>query len=139
VTVILDTNIVSALRQKERNSEVSAAISRYDQRDLYISVLTVGELNFGIELMAKGRKRTALAIWLAEIELAFGERILDVTLPVSRLWGELVADAQRKGHRINPPDSLIAATALHHGLAVMTRNVRDFVAAGVTVIDPWND
>jgi hypothetical protein len=135
--VLLDTNVISALRMRESNPSVVAALGRYGPEQLHLSVITIGEIAKGIGMLPQGRRRTAMAQWLLEIESEFGDRILSVDRDVARRWGEMVAAARLAKIVLPSPDSLIAATALHHGLAVMTRNTRDFAATGVTVIDPW--
>ena len=103
----------------------------------YISVVTVGEILKGAELLAEGAARRKLLAWVDNVQDEFGPRILPVNLEIARLWGQLTARAQRQGRQIAAPDGLIAATARHHHLPVMTRNVGDFVPAGVRIVNPW--
>ena len=105
--------------------------------DLYLSVLTVGEIAKGIALLAAGRKKKALTSWLTGLETKFGDRILEIDGETARLWGELTARAQKSGIIIPSVDGLLAATALRHGLHVMTRNTRHFEVSGALIIDPW--
>jgi predicted nucleic acid-binding protein len=100
-------------------------------------VLTVGEIVKGIALMSPGPKKKHLTRWLAGIESDYEERILPLDVETARIWGELTARAQKKGIIIPPAAGLLAATALQHGLHVMTRNTKHFEASGVFVIDPW--
>ena len=103
----------------------------------YISVITIGEMLKGAELLAAGSRQSELLVRLDKLQDDFGPRILDVDLEIARLWGQLTAHAQRQGRQVAAPDGLIAATARHYGLPVMTRNVRDFAPTGVQVVNPW--
>ncbi len=102
---------------------------------LYLSVLSVGEIRRGVESLANGRHRTALLDWL-EVDLSafFAGRLLPVDLAVADRWGRLLSHASRP---LPAVDSLLAATALHHDMTLVTRNVRDFAIAGLDVINPW--
>lgn len=135
---LLDTCVLAELRRPEGLLEVKAAVSEIPEADLYISVITVGEIAKGVGLLALGPKKKALASWLAGLETTFAGRILGIDLETARLWGEILARAQRSGTVIPGVDGLMAATALRHGLSIMTRNKRHFEPSGAVVIDPWN-
>lgn len=135
--VLLDTNILAELVKPAGNPAVDAAIEEIPAANVFLSVLTVGEIANGIVLMAPGRKKTYLVNWLAGVEELYGDRILPIDLEIARVWGESSARARKNGIVIPPTDGLIAATALRHGLAVMTRNERDFENCGVRVVNPW--
>jgi predicted nucleic acid-binding protein len=110
-----------------------------DNLDTFISVVTIGEIAKGIELLPEGRRRNSLVAWLREIEAEYGEQILPCDIEIARVWGELTGRAQRQGHTIAAADGLIAATAIYHRLSLATRNVRHFIATGVSLINPWED
>jgi toxin FitB len=137
VKSLLDTCTVSEIRKPDGNPAVKAAVSELADSDLFLSVLTVGEIAKGISLLEVGPKKKALTSWLAGLESRFGDRILPVDTETARIWGELTARAQRSGIIIPSTDGLLAATALRHGLHVMTRNTRHFEASGALIIDPW--
>jgi predicted nucleic acid-binding protein len=137
VKVLLDTNILAELVRPDGNPAVKASLADIPTPNLYLSVLTVGEIVKGISLMAPGRKKKHLTSWLAGLESQYGERVLPLDAETARIWGELTARAQKSGLIIPPTDGLLAATALRHGLHVMTRNTRHFEATGAIVIDPW--
>jgi toxin FitB len=139
VKSLLDTCVLTELRQPEGHPGVKAAVAEIADADLYLSVLTVGEIAKGIALLAAGRKKKALTSWLTGLETKFGDRILGIDVATVRLWGEITARAQKSGIIIPAVDGLLAATALRHGLHVMTRNTRHFEASGALVIDPWQD
>ena len=104
---------------------------------LYLSALTLGEIRKGVENVPDRERRLKLLDWL-EIELPafFSSRILSVDVPVADRWGRLQAEAQRP---LPAVDSLLAATALHHQLRLVTRNAKDFEHPGLEVINPWSD
>jgi toxin FitB len=139
VKVLLDTCVLAELRRPEGHPGVRAAVTELVDGDLFLSVLTVGEIAKGVSLLPSGKKKRSLTSWLNGLEARFGERILGVDLETARLWGELSARAQPKGIIIPAVDGLLSATALRHGLHVMTRNSRHFEASGALVIDPWQD
>jgi hypothetical protein len=139
VKVLLDTCVLTELRKHGGHAGVKSAVAEIPDADLFLSVLSVGEIAKGIALLAAGRKKKALGSWLTGLEANFADRILAVDTETSRLWGELTARGQRSGKVIPAIDGLVAATALRHGLHVMTRNVRDFEASGALVLNPWQD
>ena len=136
---LLDTNILAELVKPDGNPAVHAALAGIPTPNVFLSVLTVGEIVKGIALLAAGAKKTRLAKWIAGIEVDYGDRVLPVDIETSRIWGELTARAQKKGIIIPPTGGLLAATALQHGLHVMTRNTKHFEASGALVVDPWQE
>ena len=130
---LLDTDVLSALRKRKRHPEIVQWVQKQRSADLYLSVVTVGEIERGIE---RQRRRDpvhaqALASWLDRVLALYGERILAVDLPAARRWGRLSGFLGHEG-----ADLLIAATALEHGLTVVTRNARHFEPTEVAVLDP---
>jgi predicted nucleic acid-binding protein len=111
-----------------------------DERRLYLSVLTLGEIRKGIVTLAEGKRRTQLEVWL-EIDLRnrFAGRILPVDEVVADHWGLLAGEMRRKGTPMPAIDAIIAATAIRHGLVVVSRNVSDFRNAHVSVVNPWDN
>ena len=131
---LLDTDVISELRRRRRNRNVVAWISNVSAADLFVSVVTIGEIELGI---ARQRVRNPsfakdLADWLEVTLRAYEERILPLTVGIARRWGRLAAQLGNK-----QLDLAIAATALEHGLTVVTRNISDFEPTGVTVLDPF--
>ena len=131
---LLDTDVISELRRRRRNRNVVAWIGNVSAADLFLSVVTIGEIELGI---ARQRVRNPsfakdLADWLEVTLRAYEERILPLTVGIARRWGRLAAQLGN-----NQLDLAIAATALEHGLTVVTRNVSDFEPTGVTVLDPF--
>jgi predicted nucleic acid-binding protein len=139
VKTLLDTCVLSELRRPDGDPGVTEAVSELADEDLFLSVLTLGEIARGVELLAAGRKKKALTSWLNGLATQFGNRVLTIDTETARLWGELAARAQKAGEIIPAIDGLLAATALRHGLHVMTRNTRHFEASGALVLDPWQN
>jgi toxin FitB len=136
---LLDTCILTELRKPDGHAGVKSAVAEIPDADVFVSVLTVGEIAKGIALLAASRTKKALGTWLTGLEANFGDRILEIDAETARLWGELTARAQKSGKVIPAVDGLVAATALRHGLHVMTRNVCDFEASGALILNPWQD
>ena len=136
MSYLLDTNVLSELRRKAPHPGVVQWFANRPATTLYLSVLTIGELRKGIETLANEPRRLSLLDWL-EVALPafFIGRILPVDLPVADRWGRLLAQV---GRPLPAIDSLLAATALQHGLHLVTRNQRDFELPGLQVINPWN-
>ncbi|MBS3744796.1 MAG: type II toxin-antitoxin system VapC family toxin [Wenzhouxiangellaceae bacterium] len=135
--VLLDTCVLSEIRHPRGNPAVREAVLAFRDNDLFISVLTLGELAKGVALLDAGQRQQELNAWLTGLEQQYADRILDITGDIVRVWGELTAAAQRNGRVVPATDGLIAATALHHGLQVMTRNADDFAPTGVRILNPW--
>lgn len=135
--VLLDTCVLSELRNSKVHPRVRQAVDACNEEDLFVSVISIGEILKGISLLRESSKRRALETWLKTLERDYGDRLLSVDLETSRLWGELTAAAQKAGRVVHATDGLIAATALRHGLHVMTRNTADFEPAGVLLLNPW--
>lgn len=135
MSYLIDTTVLSELRRREPNPHVVQWVERRPGASLYLSVLTLGELRKGIEALPGGARKQSLLDWL-EVELPgfFSGRILPIDLPVADGWGRLAAQAARP---LPAVDSLLAATALTHGLTLVSHNLRDFQHPGLPVIDPW--
>ena len=135
--VLLDTCVLSELRHPKGSPAVRAAVEALNEEDLFVSVTSIGEILKGISLLKERAKRRALEAWLQTLERDYGDRLLAIDLETCRLWGELTARAQKSGRVVQAADGLIAATALRHGLRVMTRNTADFEPTGVLLLNPW--
>ena len=113
------------------------AIETLDSEDLFVSVLSIGEIAKGIALLKDGLKKRTLQAWLQTLESHYADRILPIDLETSRIWGELTAAAQKADRTVPAGDGLIAATARRHGLYVMTNSTARFEPSGVPLLNPW--
>lgn len=138
MTLLLDTNVLSALARPAENPTVVSFLSGYGPTELYVSVITIGELSKGWHLLPEGRRKQALGEWISMTERQYAGQVLSVDTEIVRLWGALTARVQRQGVVIPVTDGLIAATAVHHGLRVVTRNTAHFAASGALAVDPWD-
>jgi toxin FitB len=137
VRVLLDTCVLSELRRPKAHPRVRRAVEALRSDDLFLSVITIGEIARGIALLADANKKRGLREWLQNLEQHYADRVLAVDVETSHIWGELTAQAQKHGKTVPASDGLIAATARRHGLHVMTRNTEHFNMSGVALIDPW--
>ncbi len=135
---LLDTNVVSEPKRSRPDPGVIRWLGDQLLSDLYVSVLTVGELRRGIVRMEPGRRRDDLDFWLADLILQYGERILSIDLDVTERWAALAEANRAAGRASEMADELIAATAHVHGLTVVTCNVRHFEPSGCRVLSPWS-
>jgi predicted nucleic acid-binding protein len=116
---------------------VLSFLSQIDPHDAWLSVITIGEVVSGIESMPDGKRKRQYLAWLNEIEQQYEGKILSIDVDISRTWGEIHGSLRRRGIQLAPPDGLIAATAIQHGMHVVTRNVKDFEPTGVLIVNPW--
>jgi predicted nucleic acid-binding protein len=137
---LLDTNILSELRRPKPKAEVVSFIASKPLDLLFVSTVTFAEIRFGIECVADAARRAELNNWLAhKVRPMFEQRVLAVSEDVMFKWRLLVADGRKVGHTYSQPDLIIAATALHHGLTVVSRDTSDFKKAHVPVLNPWRE
>ncbi|MDR3707182.1 MAG: type II toxin-antitoxin system VapC family toxin [Capsulimonadaceae bacterium] len=137
---LLDTNILSELRRVKPEPNVVAFISAQPLDLLYISAVTLAEIRFGIEVVANPTHRTELNDWLThKVRPMFEGRVLSISEDVMFKWRLLVEEGRKAGHTFSQPDLIIAATALHYGLTIVTRNTADYARARTTLFNPWVD
>jgi len=136
---LLDTNVLSEFnRRGEPDPLVKQWLEAANTGSLHASVLALAEIRFGVELLPPSKRRTQLEEWLdRDLPEWFGGRILPVDKSIADRWGVLRAQAQMKGRPLSVVDGLLAATALQHSLTIVSRNVSDFAAVGVAVVNPW--
>jgi predicted nucleic acid-binding protein len=136
---LVDTNVPSELTHQQPDARVMAFLRAARKENLFLSVITIGEICKGIDLLPAGKKRRELQDWL-DIDLRswFAGRILPVTESIAERWGHLAASARKQGVTVTVVDGMIAATALEHRLTLATRNIRDFVPLGLEVCNPWD-
>jgi predicted nucleic acid-binding protein len=135
---LLDTNILSELRRRRPARGVVAFVAAQPLDHLFVSTVTFAEIRFGIELLPDLHVRDELKEWLAHrVRPMFESRVLPVSEDVMFRWRVLVEDGRKAGHTYSQPDLIIAATALYHGLTVVSRDTADFARARVPFLNPW--
>jgi predicted nucleic acid-binding protein len=135
---LLDTNVISELTKLRPESKVVSWFQATGEELLYLSVLTVGEIRKGIDSLPRSNKRALLESWLAnDLVLRFAGRILVVNLDIAERWALISAQAKIAGASLAVIDGLMAATALHHNLTLVTRNTKDVQVAGINTLNPW--
>jgi predicted nucleic acid-binding protein len=147
---LLDTNIISELRRPKPEPKVTEFIRSQPLEGLFVSIVTFAEIRFGIELLPDATRRSDLNDWLAhKVRPMFEQRVLAISEDVMFKWRLLVEDGRKAGHTFSQPDLIIAATAQHHGLTVVSRDThgltvvsrdtKEYLAARVDVFNPWVD
>jgi len=135
---LLDTNVVSEIVKPKPNPSVVQWMESTDESLLCLSVLTVGELRKGIALLPVGRRRVSLEAWLDyDLMLRFSDRILPVDVSVADRWGGICGTAAARKSPLLVIDGLLAATALHHNLTLVSRDLKHIGITGVQIFDPW--
>lgn len=135
---LIDTNVLSELRRPKPRTSVLQFLSDHPIHLLYVSVVTFAEIRFGIELLEDSNRRMELSDWLAhDLRPMFENRVLEINEDIMLTWKLLAAKGRKTGHTFAQPDLLIAATALHHGLTIVSRDTREFSRANVPVLNPW--
>lgn len=137
---LLDTNILSELRRTRPERRVVSFLEKQSLEQLFVSTVTFAEIRFGIERVSDATRRAELSDWLSHrIRPMFGQRILAISEHIMLRWRQLVEEGRRTGHTFSQPDLIIAATALHHGLTMVSRDTKDYAKARVPVLNPWNE
>jgi toxin FitB len=137
---LLDTNILSELRRQKPELKVLAFVAGQPLEQLYVSAVTLAEIRFGIELLPDASRRSELNDWLThKVRPMFEQRVLPITEDIMFKWRLLVEEGRKVGHTFSQPDLIIAATGLHHGLTVVSRDTDNFIKARAAVFNPWVD
>ena len=135
---LLDTNVLSELRRRKPSTNVVQFVSSQPLERLYVSVVTFAEIRFGIELVKDVSRRSELNDWLTHrLRPMFEDRTLEITEDIMLKWRMLVDVGRKAGHTFSQPDLIIAATALAHGLTIVSRDTSEYEKAQVAVLNPW--
>ncbi|HET9767727.1 MAG TPA: type II toxin-antitoxin system VapC family toxin [Thermoanaerobaculia bacterium] len=135
---LLDTNVLSELRRPRPDAKVVRFVADQALDVLYVSVVTFAEIRFGIERVQDVRRRMELSDWLEhKLRPMFEGRALEITEDIMLRWRLLVDEGRSRGHTFSQPDLIIAATALHHGMTIVSRDTSEYELAGAPVFDPW--
>jgi toxin FitB len=135
---LLDTCVLSEFTRRQPEQKVLEWLEKIPEEKLYLSVITIGEVQHGIERLPSSQRKTELLLWLnnALIE-RFEGRILALDTATMLVWATLTAQMERAGRPTGSMDGLMVATALRHQMIIATRNTSDFLPCGVQVINPW--
>ncbi|RWI37998.1 MAG: type II toxin-antitoxin system VapC family toxin [Mesorhizobium sp.] len=137
--LLLDTNVLSEVTRPAPDVGVLKWLDGLDEDRSFISVVSIAEIRRGVSLMDEGRKREALAEWLArDLPQRFEQRVLPVDEAVALAWGDLMGLAKRRGRGLSSMDGLIAATAIAKQLTLATRNSKHFEGSAIELFDPWS-
>lgn len=135
---LLDTNCISEPTRDRPEPRVLSWLEAVDESQLYLSVLTLGEIRKGACALPESRRRSHLEVWLEkQVKVRFSGRILPIDDDIAERWGWLAAEAKTRGRTLPVIDGLLAATALHHNLVLVSRNVVDFLTTRVPILNPW--
>ncbi len=135
---LLDTCVISELIKRKPSEKVTNWFSGKDEENLFISVLTLGEIRKGIEKLRESKRKEALYNWLTNnLKERFWNRIIDIDMQVAMTWGKIQGISERVGQPMPAIDSLIAATGIAYNLTVITRNISDMNASGAMLLNPW--
>ncbi len=139
MSYLLDTNTVSELTRPHPDTGIVSWLAATDEHLVFLSVVTIAEVRYGIDRLPPGRRRAALEAWLSvDLLDRFAGRILAVDTPIADRWGRLVSMCQGVGRPIGGMDAFLAATADCHELTLVTRNVAHFAALNLPIICPWS-
>ena len=135
---LLDTCVLSEFVKPRPEERVVAWLNSIDPQSVYLSAVTIGEIQHGISLRPPSNRRTELEIWLHEtLPMQFTGRVLSLDAETFVTWGKITADQKQKGQPMSVMDSLIAAIALQHRMVLVTRNVTDFKTDALGILNPW--
>ena len=135
---LLDTCVLSEFVKVQPDEKVVRWFTAQAMETLYISSITVGEIQHGISLLGDTRRARRLRIWFEEdIVDGFGDRVIPFTAQIARPWGGILAASRHSDHPLPILDSMIAATAIAHGMTLVTRNVSDMDIAGLPLVNPF--
>lgn len=134
---LLDTCVISALRKPQENISLVEWISNVDESDLYLSAVTIGELEKGVSRLPESKKKAAVSEWVRHaVTNRFGNRVLPIDAAVAACWGDLIVAREKKGKTLPILDAFIAATAIVADCTIVTRNTKDFADCGVRLLNP---
>ena len=136
---ILDTCVISELVKPLPNENVLEWIEKQSEDNLYLSVITIGEIQKGISKLPESNKKTSLQTWLDnDLKIRFESRILPIDEKIAKEWGKIQGISEKAGNKLPVIDSMIAATGLFHKMTIVTRNIDDMQISGLEIFNPWN-
>ncbi len=139
MSFLLDTCVISEYQKNIPNNLVLDWIQSQEEESLFLSVMTIGEIEKGISKLSISKRKDELTIWIQSLIYRFEMRILPINIEIIRHWGNLVGTLEKEGRVLPLTDSLIATTALVNNLTIVTRNEKDFEGTNCKVLNIWND
>ncbi|WEZ84735.1 type II toxin-antitoxin system VapC family toxin [Rhizobium sp. 32-5/1] len=137
--IVLDTNVLSEIHGRQHTDRILRWLDRYDMEGVFLTSITIAEIQFGLELLDPGRRRDALTQIFADIEEEFAGRILSFSARAAPIYGRIAAQRQKSGRHIETKDAMIAAICLFHGATLATRNVKDFEGLDLALVNPFEE
>ena len=137
MSYLLDTCLLSEFKKKQPDQKVIDWLDAQLEETLFLSTVTIGEIQKGIARLSASKRQTELEVWLEDLIYRYDERVLPLDTVVMRQWGQLIGTLEKQGRALPLLDSLIAATALTHDLGLVTRNENDFAGTNVSLLNPW--
>jgi len=138
VKYLLDTCVISELIKPEPHSGVFDWLNSQNEEDIYLSVLTIGEIQKGITKLTDSPKKKILQKWMdSDLQQRFDDRIINISNEIALCWGKIQGEAEQKGRKMSVIDSLIAATGIVYDCVIVTRNVADIETSGCRLFNPW--
>ena len=135
---LLDTCVISEILKSNPNPKVVQWIGEKEEKTLFLSVLTIGEIWKGISKLPESKRKEEILLWMqTDLRQRFKKRILKFTEETAKIWGEIQGKAEKEGRKLPAIDSMLAATAIFHHMILVTRNVLDIQTDRLTVINPW--
>ncbi len=135
--ILLDTCVLSEVRKPDSDANVRAFMDAIPNDDLFISVLTLGEITKGIERLPDGKKKVTLSAWIDKLQRIFKSRLVGVDQDTAEIWGRITARSEENGIQLPAIDGLLAATAIRHDFKIATRNIKHFKQTSAGLLDPW--
>ena len=135
---LIDTCLISELRRSVPSESVKTWFQTCEETQLFISVLTIGEIKYGIQRLANGKKKEELQKWFNQVIDSFSNRVLPITQHICITWAIMRSTAENNGLQLSVIDGLLAATAKENNLILVTRNIKDFEPTNINIVNPWN-
>lgn len=132
--IILDTSVLSEIRNPKGHQQVKERFNQIDDEAMYISVITLGEIAYGVHLLPEGKKKEALKNWVQQVHLIYRERLHEIDDNTALIWADVTAQAKKKGHNVSTNDAFIAASSIQYNMPIFTLNTKDFKPLGVKLV-----
>lgn len=138
MSFLIDACVISELRKETPNTAVLAWFDSIYDEEIFISVLTIGEIEYGISILDEGKKKARIMEWFENVKFGFQDQTVTVSLEIASRCGRISGELKQQGRNISALDGLLAATAIDKDFLLVTRNVADFQDSGVRLFNPWD-